>query len=135
MRTKNQIPDPTKLEDPGKQELAKILRDIKKNHSDWNFDKAAEIINEIRKEKSDLMTESQIQMMWRSYRILEMVGVKDQYAEQEWRDLKSIMAEKEWTKNYQRFNYYVFKALNKVTEAEWPDIDTPEKPNDRELQK
>lgn len=64
---------------------------------------------------------------------MELIGVREDYGEQAWIDLKAKMNKREWSKNYQRYNFYVLKNLAKATKSNWPwHLQPPEKPQDRE---
>lgn len=117
----------------GQKVLTRVLEDLETKTSQKGYEKAEQILDEVRKIVSGKAPSTQKQMIRQCKKIMEMIGIRENYNEDAWNDLKDKMNKKEWSNNYQRFNFYVLKLLARATKSSWPwYLDPPEKPQDRD---
>lgn len=118
----------------GLSALDRTLEEIKPGLSDRGYSKAKEILTEIYKEVADKKPETKKQMIRQAKRIMELIGLRNEYGEDAWNDLKAEMNERGWKKNYQRYNFYCLKLMARATKSNWPwYLKPPKKPQKREV--
>lgn len=118
----------------GARELAKSLVKLNKHFGSKDFEKAKNLLNDFYGQISG--KRAMDRQIIQATKLIKMLGARNNYGEQAWRDLNQKMNENGWSKNYQRFNYYVLKNLARVTQSDWPwYMDPPEKPQEQDLTK